>query len=168
MIITCPKEPAAYQPRASSSYKYTYRDEVQRCKIQMVIYTVLLLVEIMCTLALVRFTLALYNLLQCRERMQHKVKLISISKRREVSQQPPTETETYIFWRTNTKLLLGKNKPKWTKLWMTKMSPFVFSIPQMMNLILIAVWHHKHVLKVILRRCFRLDRPLGGGDVTNL
>lgn len=63
----------------------------------MVIYTVLLLMEVVCTFALARFILVLYGLLQCRERMQHKVKLIRISKRRDVNLQPPTETETYIF-----------------------------------------------------------------------
>lgn len=60
----------------------------------MTIYTVLLLVEITCTLALAKFTLSLYRLLQRRERIYQRVKLTRFSYRKEVILRPLREAET--------------------------------------------------------------------------
>lgn len=60
----------------------------------MMIYTSLLLVMIVCTLSLARFTLSLYRLLHRRERTNHWVKLTRFSLRREVTFRPLLEAET--------------------------------------------------------------------------
>lgn len=61
----------------------------------MMIYTTLLVVEIICTLALAKFTMSLYRLLQRRERVYHTVKLTHFSYRREVILRPLQEAETH-------------------------------------------------------------------------
>lgn len=58
-------------------------------------YIALLVVEITCTLALAKFTLSLYRLLQGRERMHYTVKLTRFSYRREVLLKPLREAETH-------------------------------------------------------------------------
>lgn len=61
----------------------------------MMIYAALLVVEITCTLALARFTLSLYCLLQGREKMYHRVKLTHFSYRKDVILRPLREAETH-------------------------------------------------------------------------
>ncbi|KAL6108004.1 lrrc15 [Pungitius sinensis] len=73
---------------------HQYRKSVEGCKSQMMIYTALLLVMVVCTLLLARFTLSLYSLLQHRERTNHWVKLTRFSFRREVTFRPLQEAET--------------------------------------------------------------------------
>ncbi|KAK9519357.1 hypothetical protein VZT92_022093 [Zoarces viviparus] len=91
-IFTCPMEPVTQEP--SPSFTYLYRKKVQGCKSQMMIYTALLLVMIVCTLALAKFTLSLYRLLQRREKTNHGVKLTHFSHRREIILRPLQEAET--------------------------------------------------------------------------
>ncbi|TNN69084.1 hypothetical protein EYF80_020667 [Liparis tanakae] len=91
-IFTCPMEPVTQGP--SPSFTYQYREKVKRCKSQMMIYTALLLVMIICTLTLAKFTLSLYHLLQCRKRTNHSVKLTHFSYTKEVVFRPLQEAET--------------------------------------------------------------------------
>jgi len=79
-------EPTSQEP--SPSFTHQYRNNVQGCKSQMMIYTTLLVLEITCTLVLARFTLSLYRLLQRRESKNQRVELTRFSYRREVILRP--------------------------------------------------------------------------------
>lgn len=59
----------------------------------MILYSVLLAVELVCTLALAKFTLTLYSLLQGGEMLTHRVKLTRVLYRRDAILRPLSEEE---------------------------------------------------------------------------
>ncbi|XP_005746807.1 integumentary mucin C.1-like [Pundamilia nyererei] len=85
-VTTSEQQQAYFVPQDST--------KVQQCKTHLKVYIVILVVEIICTLALAKFTISLYHLLQRSERLYHKVKLTRFSYKREVILRPLREAET--------------------------------------------------------------------------